>query len=291
LTIGAAALIWIWTAWPNGTTFIVFATIAITLFAPQEDAAYATARTYTIGTVFSAVCAAVAAFALLPQHQSFVGLCSVLALFLVPAGALAAQPWQQGLFGALAMNFVPLLDPANPMTYDTGQFYNLAVALLSGIGFAMLAIRLLPPMTPAMRARRLLMLTLRDLRRLTQDKLPQSQARWEGRIFGRLSAIPDSVELLQAARLGAALSVGREVIRLRRIADRFALSAELDPAMAAFAAGDSAAAIQRLHRFDEALAAVPAARAGARLRFRARGTIRAMVDALTQHALYFDARI
>ncbi|HEY4041084.1 MAG TPA: FUSC family protein, partial [Rhodopila sp.] len=30
LTIGAAALIWIWTAWPGGATFIVFATVAIT---------------------------------------------------------------------------------------------------------------------------------------------------------------------------------------------------------------------------------------------------------------------
>ena len=53
LTIGAASLVWIWTAWPSGATFLTFAVIAITMFAPQEDAAYAMARTFTAGTVLT----------------------------------------------------------------------------------------------------------------------------------------------------------------------------------------------------------------------------------------------
>ncbi|MGP0000734.1 MAG: FUSC family protein [Acetobacteraceae bacterium] len=166
LTIGAAALVWIVTAWPGGTTFVVFAAVGITLFAPMGITAYGAARSFTLGTAFAAVGAAVAAFALLPQQPTFLGFCGVLGLWLVPVGALAAQPWQQGFFFALQANFVPLLGPANPMTYDPVQFYNSAVALLSGIGFAMLGLRLLPPMSQTMRDRRLLALTLHDLRRL-----------------------------------------------------------------------------------------------------------------------------
>ncbi|MFL5254847.1 MAG: FUSC family protein [Rhodopila sp.] len=291
LTVGAAALIWIGTAWPSGTMFIVFTTVAITLFAPQEDTAYAAARTYTIGAALSAVCAAVVAFALLPRFQSFAGLCAMLGVVLVPAATLSVQPWQPALFGAIGMNFVPLIAPANPMTYDPARFYNTAIAILGGIGFAMLAMRLLPPMPPAMRVRRLLALTLRDLRRLARGRLRVSSARWEGRVFGRLSAMPESVDLLQAARLGSALSVGRQIIRLRLIADRFALCAVLEPALSALAAGDSAAARRALDRFDAALAAVPEARPGVKLRLRARGTTRAMADSLTQHASYFNARV
>jgi len=290
LTIGAAALVWIGTAWPNGATFIIYATVAITLFAPQEDAAYTMAKSFTIGTALTAACAAVVAFALLPQQSSFVGFCAVLGLVLIPAGALSARPWHQSLFVALEANFIPLLAPSNPAIYDPAKFYNSAIALFGGVGFSMLAMRLLPPMTPAMRACRLLALTLRDLRRLTHGKLPRSSVGWEGRVYGRLAAIPDSVDTLQAARLTAALSVGREVIRLRRIARRFARDAELQAAMTAIAAGDSGAAVCELDRFDRILAELPAAQPGAALRMRARGTIRSIADSLTRHASYFDAK-
>lgn len=291
LTIGAASLIWIGTGWPGGTTFIVFTAIGITLFAPQGDAAYATARTFTIGTALTAVCAAIVGFALLPQQPSFVGLCAALGLVLVPAGALATQPWQTGVFVALEANFIPLLGPSNPMIYDLVKFYNSAMAILSGIGFAMLAIRVLPPVSPELRARRLLGLTMRDLRRLTRGKLPRSSAAWTERVYGRLSAIPNSVDRLQAARLASTLSVGAEIIRLRHIAARFALDAELEPAMAAIAKGDSAAAIRALARFDRALSDVPTMHPGARPRLRARGIILSITDSLTQHATYYDARV
>ena len=65
----------------------------------------------------------------------------------------------------------PLLSPTNPMTYDTAQFYNAALAIVVGCGLAPLAFRLLPPLSPALRARRLLALTLRDLRRLAIARL------------------------------------------------------------------------------------------------------------------------
>ena len=52
----------------------------------------------------------------------------------MPAGAGMAQPWQTAMFTAMAANFVPLLAPSNPMTYDTAQFYNAALAIVAGVG-------------------------------------------------------------------------------------------------------------------------------------------------------------
>jgi Fusaric acid resistance protein family len=288
LTIGAAALVWIWTAWPNGATFVVFSMLAITLFAPREDAAYATARSFATGVALTAVFAAVVAFALLPHQTSFARFCVVLGLVLVPAGALSAQSGQQSLFVGLTALFIPLLAPSNLETYDPQQFYNKAIALVGGIAFAMLAMRLMPP---AMRARRLLALTLRDVRRLTHGKVPPSSAEWEGKVYSRFSALPDSVDILQGARLAAALSMGSGIIRLRRIARRFGLDAELRRPMAAIAAGDSAAGIRELDRFELALADLPSALPGARLRLRARGTILSIADVLRQQASYFDAKV
>jgi uncharacterized membrane protein YccC len=291
LTIAAASLIWIWTAWPSGATFITFAVIAITMFTPQEDAAYAMARTFTAGSVLAVIFAALIAFALLPQVTSFWGFCVALGLVLVPAGALAAQPWQQGVFFAIQANFIPLLSPSNPSVYDPPGYYNSAMAILGGIVFAMLAMRLMPPMPPAWRARRLLALTLRDLRRLTHGKVPSSSKEWESRTYSRLSVVPESVDLLQAGRLAAALSVGKGIIRLRRIARRFGLDAEVREAMDAIAAGRSAEAIQALDRFDRALAALPPSLPGVGPRLRARATTLSVADALTQHASYFDAKV
>ena len=58
-----------------------------------------------------------------------------------------AHPWKTALFIPMAANFVPLLAPANQMTYDTRQFYNAAVALVVGSAAGALAFRLVPPLS------------------------------------------------------------------------------------------------------------------------------------------------
>ena len=68
----------------------------------------------------------------------------------------------------MTMTFMPLLAPTNRMLYDTVQFYNGTIAIVAGIGVALLSFPLLPPLSPAYRTRRLVALTLRDLRRLAR---------------------------------------------------------------------------------------------------------------------------
>jgi uncharacterized membrane protein YccC len=135
-----------------------------------------------------------------------------------------------------------MLGPTNPMTYDQVHFHNSAVAILCGIAFAMLALRLLPPMWQSMRDRRLLALTLRDLRRLARGKLSLMVGEWNQRNFGRLSAMQGEADLRPAAQLAAGLSLGGEIIRLRRIANRYALGADFARTMTAITNGDSATA-------------------------------------------------
>jgi hypothetical protein len=157
------------------------------------------------------------------------------------------------------------------------------------LGAAALAFRLLPPLSPALRAGRLLALTLRDLRRLTTGPIPRTANAWEGLVYNRLSALPDQAEPVQRGQLLAALTVGMEIIRLRRVGRRFDLNVELNAALDVVARGNSAVAIERLDQLDGTLAALPSATPGAWVRLRARGSILAMSQALAQHAAYFDS--
>jgi uncharacterized membrane protein YccC len=177
------------------------------------------------------------------------------------------------------------------MSYDTQQFYNGALAIVAGVGVAAIVFRLLPPLSPALRSRRLLALTLRDLRRLTSGPIPRTANEWQGRVYSRLSVLPEQAEPLQRAQLMAALSVGTEIIRLRRIAHRFDQDVELDAALHAVAKGAISAATERLTRLDQSVAALPNTRPGARARLRARSSILAMSEALVQHAAYFDSEV
>jgi uncharacterized membrane protein YccC len=291
VTIGAVELIWITTAWPNGAQSIAFATIIVTIFSPKADQAYVAAMGYMVGIILTVALAAVVNFAVLPGLAGFTAFSIALGLVLVPAGALMVQTWPTPIFMAMAFLFVPLVAPANQMSYDPQQFYNAASAIAAGAGVAVLAFRLLPPLSPALRTRRLLALTLHDLRRLTTGRSPATTNDWEGRIYSRLSALPEQAEPLQRAQLLAALSVGTEIILLRRAAGLFDARLGLDAALDTVARGDSVVATARLASVDRRLATLPGPTPGPRIPLRIRARILALSEALTRHAAYFDARV
>jgi uncharacterized membrane protein YccC len=289
VAIGAVEVFWIATAWPNGALAITFTAISVIIFAPKADVAYAVAMSFMVGIGLAAVCAAIVAFAGLPNVENFAGFSIVMGLFLIPAGALMAQPWQASMFAALAGNFVPLLAPANQMSYDTVQFYNAALAIVLGCGAAALSFRLLPPLSPAKQSERLLTLTLRDLRRLATAAVQRPRDDWQGRIYSRLAALSEQAEPLQRAQLLTALSVGTEIIHLRRIAPQLGLVSELDSALEALAQGNSVAATAGLTALDQRLDLLRQGDAQTSIVRRERGRVLAICDALVQHRSYFDA--
>jgi len=284
VAIGAAELFWIVTAWPDGANAITFTAIISILFAARADQAYAIAIGFLIGSILTVAIAATLKFAVLPNIETFAGFSVIIGLVLVPVGAALALQWQPAVFTGIVTAFVPLLAPTNPMTYDTQQFYNSALAIVAGVGAGACSFRLLPPLSPAFRTRRLLKLTLRDLRRLATAPIPDTPKDWEARMYARFSALPDQAQPFQRSLLTAAFSLGTEIIQLRRSCRRFYPGADLDAALAAVARGNSAVATAKLAELDAALAARP----GAAVQ-RARGLILAISGALTQHAAYFDA--
>ena len=293
VAIGIVELFWIVTEWPNGALAITFTAIGVVLFAPRTDQAYASARGFMVGTALAVVPAAIVNFAVLPGLETFEAFSIAIGLHLVPAGALVARPLmtpsQKAMFTYLAAYFVPLLAPANEMSYDTMQFYNAALAIVAGTGAAALSFRLMPPLSPAFRARRLLGLTLRDLRCLATGSIPRAPGDWEGRMYGRLAVLPDAAEPLQRSQLLAGLAVGTEIIQLRHFTSSLGLGADLDLALEALARGNSAIAITRLAQLDDRLASLPGADSEASLALQARGSILVITEALIEHAFYFDA--
>ncbi|HUB12502.1 MAG TPA: FUSC family protein [Acetobacteraceae bacterium] len=293
VTIGAVELFWIATAWPNGAGAITFAAITAILLAPRADQAYVAALGFALGSFLAAICAAIINFLLLPglRPETFLGFSLVIGLYLIPSGALMAQPWMAhpwltGLFVAATANFVPILAPANQMSYDTVQFYNQALAIVAGAATAAVSFRLLPPLSPAFRTRRLLALTLHDLRRLAREWRPSD---WQGRVDGRLSTMPDQATPLQRAQLLAARSAGSAIIQLRHVARQLGLSTGLEPAFAAVAKGNSGVAIAHLARLDAALVTRGDTGPEWQATLRARSDILALSEVLTQHPTYFDA--
>ncbi len=208
LVLAVAEFGWIETNWSGGQTMVIFAAVAVILFSPRAEEAYTTAAGFAVGTVATVPVAAVVNFAILPAQQTFAGLSLVLAAVLVPLSAMSAGTWRKTTFVAMVANFVPLLAPANLPVYDPGQFFNSALAIVSGVIVAMVGLRVFPPISPSWRIRRLLGLTLRDLTRLAVRPRWLDNPSWVGRISQRLAALP-----VQATPEQAAPAAGRVLRR------------------------------------------------------------------------------
>jgi uncharacterized membrane protein YccC len=281
-TIVAVQMVWIWTEWASGALAITFAAVTVILLSPRSDESYATAIKFTVGTAVAALGAAIVLFAGLPNVDSFAGFAIVLGLFLIPAGAMIAQPWNTALFVPIAANFIPILGPANQMSYNTIQFYNTALAILAGCAAGAMSFRLIPPLSPRLRSRRLLALSLQDLRRVAADPSRRSRS-WEERLYSRIAALPADAEPRQRGVLVTALTVGRSIVSLRQAAPQLGFAGEFDRAMRHFSSGDCSAAMTQLEAADRKLAddddlAV----------MRARGQLLAVRDALSDQRVYFE---
>jgi uncharacterized membrane protein YccC len=290
VAIAAVEVFWVVSAWPNGAAAIVFVAIVLLLLSPKGDQAYAGAMTFMVGTAVSVLFAATIKFAVLPGLETFPAFCAAIGLVLIPTGfgmTQTVKPALAPVFMPMTAMFIPLLMPTNQMSYDTAQYCNSAVAIFAGCAAALLSLRLLPPVSPAVRTRRLLALSLRDLRRLAVEPLSTPQD-WEGRMYSRLSALPDQAEPFQRAQLMAVHSIGAEIIALREMAPSLGIIPGLEAALKTFAHGNGALAITRLGELDRGLDSHPQTPPSA-IALRARARLLAISDLLAEHSSYFDA--
>jgi uncharacterized membrane protein YccC len=287
-TVAVLSLFWVASAWPSGVTAITFAAVIVILLPLQGDQAYGASMTFLLGCLISLVCAAIVVFGILPRVDGFLGLSLTLGLVLVPFATLMALPWRPLLCMAASVNFLPMLSITNQMTYDASNFWNGNLAILGGIAVAALAFRIAPPLPPPIRARRLLRLTLADLRRLARRDAPSRKDVWEGRGIARLLAMPEQAQPVQRAELASMVAVGKEILRLRRAAPRFVPDGALGGALEALAEGRSRQAIDGLEQVDRQLASLPASQASSRIVLSLRASILMICGQLSEFPSCYD---
>ena len=152
----------------------------------------------------------------------------------------------------------------------------------------MLSFRLLPPLSPALRTRRLLAFALRDLHHLAVDSLPPKLRGLGGPHVQPAGGIAGYGRAIAARPTPAAPSVGNEIMQLQRISPLLGLDPELDAALAAVR---TATAPRRSHGSPGSTTASPLCLIpshGRTPRF-ARASILVLSEALAEHAAYFDA--
>ncbi|WIM13610.1 FUSC family protein [Enhydrobacter sp.] len=284
VALAAAELFWIETAWSAGPMMVTFAAVGVILFSPREEA-YSAVIGFTVGTMLAAALAAVVNFAVLPAFSDFTSFAVVVALVLTPLGALSTGTRGRAIFLGMAANFIPLLGPSNLPHYDVGNFLNLALGIVGGTVTAALALRLVPPLSPAYRVERLLARALRDTRRLAVARRGPNRGAWTTLMSERLAALPAETSPEQGARLVAALSVGDSIIFLRRPHRTLDARATLDRALADFAAGNAQAARDRLYAFEQFHAAGGGEATTEQLRCRV--AARVIADAIDRHRNFF----
>jgi len=269
--LAAAELFWVATSWPHAPTMVVFTAVGVILFARQTDAAYSSALEFAMGCALAAILAAILLLAVLPaMHSSgFTELSLALALVLLPLGALAAGSWHKTLFVAAATNLIPVLAIENQTSYDAVLFF-----------------RLLPPLPPQRRTQRLLVLTLRDLRRLLRGHRRFSQDVWLGLLSQRLAAMPKQATLEEEAELLAMLSVGQASIALLAAGPTFPEHDTLADALACLAEGTISAARDGLARFAGAQNGRRAVAGQSEIDAAVQATL--IADAVQRHAAFFS---
>lgn len=279
-----AELFWATTEWSGGQSIVTFAAVAVTVYSPGDNA-YRDALDYSAGTIVALILATLLNFAVLPETTGFLGLSLALAGVLLPLGALSAAPFHKAFSAAAVVNFLGILLPPNQPTYHLASFLNNGVAVVAGTIVGCLWMALLSTIPANWRTRRLLGLSVRDLRRLAVRRRWVSRADWTSLISCRLAAMPATATREQLAQLVAALSSGEAVIQLRDSRRTFVGTDHLDCALAALGGGNIPATRYWLAKFVAVLSEGEASGSLAALRGQAAASV--VADALASHSAFF----
>ena len=228
VVVVASSVFWIATAWPAGGGLVSILCIVCALFATRPIPT-AGALGFLKGCIAAVLAAALCNFAIVPRLTDFVPYAFMIALFLIVAGLAMRSARLTAPASSFAFLFLDLLGPDNTHRADPAAFLNGSLALLMGIGTAVMVFALIFPSNPGNRTRRLWRAVHRDLADI--GRLP---GRWSTELW--LSKSADRIgqqAVSYGNRMGrqaeadlrallAALEVGEAAIRLHKMA-------QLDP--------------------------------------------------------------
>jgi len=155
LAVVITSAFWFATAWPTGLIAVVIAANMTSLLAAMEQPdkiSMAAAATVLVASVpvFATQ------FYLMPLAIDFPSMAVALAPLLLTCGFIMAQP-RIGALGMLSANYFAFTSNiSNVMTYDAVAFLNSSLAVLVGIGVAVVLFATFFPETPAYAGRRFL---------------------------------------------------------------------------------------------------------------------------------------
>ena len=282
-TMILAAVVWIEFAWPGGQSLMVFGAVITILFAPQADLAHKIVPEFGVGVVCAAILAAIVSFAVLPGQQSYVALVAAIGAVMIPSAFMAAGTWHRFLFTAINFIFLALLAPSNQQSYNLSSFLNGAQGIVAGVIVGLIGFRLFSPVPQDWKVRRLLALTLRDVRRFAAGRTGRAAQDWIGLLIARVGALPGATDPADRARLVAGFSAGAQILRLRNMEAGLLHPDRLEASLGLLAQGE----VERCTGGLRALAlAQPRDAAG----LRAQVEITLLSDMLQRHTPYFADR-
>lgn len=212
---------WLATAWTSAVGALTLTCVICGLFASRENAELI-GMMFLRGILYALPMAFVVGQLLLPQLSGFAMLCMALGVPLFFGALGMARPVLGATSTSFCLHFIVLCAPQNLMRFDVGLFFNEAIAMLLGVGFAVLSFRLIPLRNPVWHGRRLLKATLVDLARLTGVGLAGAENWFGGRMADRLLQLARFYPVLPEPSRSrwddgiACLDLGDELLHLRR---------------------------------------------------------------------------
>jgi uncharacterized membrane protein YccC len=237
LAISATGALWIASAWDHGPLALVFVSVLMSLFSSQphpDRIGWTFFKAGLIACFLGLICK----YLILPMSSEFEFLALTLAFVLFPLGLVMSNPSMAAAGGGFSFVFVNMIRPVNPMVYDLTDTLNTGLSVLVGVLFGTLAYTLIFPPDPRA-ARRYVTYRIRlGLERISRlEPVPANSLHWETRMYDRVIRLNDPQNLSGTPTdewLDAgleALTLGNEILRLRRWAETERLSPELDAAV------------------------------------------------------------
>ncbi|MCC5091585.1 MULTISPECIES: FUSC family protein [Xanthomonas] len=217
----AYCVLWIGIGWEGGGNGAMMAAVTAAFFAAQDDPAPSMVSFLTWAVVASVV-AGIYLFGIFPAIHDFPMLVLVLAAVFLPLGALLHRPKTMLIALPLVVNLTALLSLQNTYNANIQSFVNAAVAMVLGIGFAVVLTRLFRSVGAEWSARRLVRQGWRTLAAAADGRGAQDRHQFAARMLDllgllapRLAVAPPGSDLASVDML-TEIRVGLNILQLRR---------------------------------------------------------------------------
>lgn len=220
IALMAYCVLWIGIGWEGGGNGAMMAAVTAAFFAAQDDPAPSMLSFLTWAVVASLV-AGIYLFGIFPAIHDFPMLVLVLAAVFLPLGALLHRPRTMLIALPLVVNLTALLSLQNTYNANIQSFVNAAVAMVLGIGFAVVLTRLFRSVSAEWSARRLVRQGWRTLADAADGRGTQDRQHFAARMLDllgllapRLALAPEGSELASVDMLNE-VRVGLNILQLR----------------------------------------------------------------------------